>query len=748
MKPKLLIGVITNDCYFRYQSEILNGIIAQAFRCSCNIAVISPLNRFYIPSTKQKITEKEIFQLILSDKFNGFIYDRNIFIDPATQTQIDNICIKSGKPVMLIDANEHSHFETIPVDDRSSFEFLVDHLIDVHGLRKIYCITGPKKIFCSGERLKGYFDSMKKHKIPYNRSWYFYGDFWTSSVVEIAYDILNGNIEKPEAIVCGNDIMAKTLTDFLQHNGINVPEDIAVTGYDGFTNYYSGTTTISSFKRPNFQLGAEALRRLYRIITGKTSGPVANPPYGFIPGNSCGCKPSVDQNEYLSRQEKINNIYEDEMIFSDMLVNLSDCSSLRELFKCLNNYTSLIYSFNRICICLSEKYSCTLEGTYNGTLDLNPDDYVNIAFNKTITSLEDDHSNSFRAADILPYLSKDNKKPVVYYISLLHNNDDFYGYAAVSFGKLPISYSRVYMQWINNLSNALHCLKVKSVLENRISVMENSKYFDSVTGLLNMEGSKKEYPEFVQRNSDASQGYTFIYIEIDNIKNLCLYLQQDNLNDLFRAFADTLRNFRTNKNFLAAVLPGCFCLTSSGAKTADLIYNALKNIIQSSSVYSGKVSFTIGTYKTSEEHDNDNCDILHMIGFASENIIYTNRNDKKNETNYQAKKLYELRDKMRKMPEKSWNLQSIAESMYLSKSYLQKLYRLYFEKSIIEDLIYFRLQKAKKLLTETNKSINEISLECGYSAYTYFAKQFKSVENISPTQYREKYTKTTEDFST
>lgn len=90
-----------------------------------------------------------------------------------------------------------------------------------------------------------------------------------------------------------------------------------------------------------------------------------------------------------------------------------------------------------------------------------------------------------------------------------------------------------------------------------------------------------------------------------------------------------------------------------------------------------------------------------------------------------------------KNPELSWNIKDIASELYLSKSYLQKIYKLYFGKSIIEEMISFRLEKSKELLLKSNMTITDIAKECGYSSYNYFVRQFKAAEKISPTEFRE-----------
>lgn len=268
MSRRILIGAVIADCHIDFQSEILRGIVTQAFKSNCDVAVISPLHDFSVRSV-HKDAERSILDLILSDSIDGIIYDRNTFHDEDICRHIDNLCKRSEKPVMLLDYNDHKSFETTSVDDREAFETITDHLINVHGYKKIYCLTGPRNTFSGEERLAGYKSSMKKHNINIGKDWTEYGDFWTEAPKRLAKRILSGELERPEAIVCGNDVMAISLTKIFMDSGIKVPGDIAVTGYDASLEGYQSSPSITSYSRPNFQLGAESVRRLYRIITGK-----------------------------------------------------------------------------------------------------------------------------------------------------------------------------------------------------------------------------------------------------------------------------------------------------------------------------------------------------------------------------------------------------------------------------------------------------------------------------------------------
>ena len=71
--------------------------------------------------------------------------------------------------------------------------------------------------------------------------------------------------------------------------------------------------------------------------------------------------------------------------------------------------------------------------------------------------------------------------------------------------------------------------------------------------------------------------------------------------------------------------------------------------------------------------------------------------------------LCDLRNNMHDFPEKDRNIDSMSESVNVSRSYLQRMYKSYFGKSIFEELIYYRMEKAKKLLAQTKSSVSEIA---------------------------------------
>ena len=51
-------------------------------------------------------------------------------------------------------------------------------------------------------------------------------------------------------------------------------------------------------------------------------------------------------------------------------------------------------------------------------------------------------------------------------------------------------------------------------------------------------------------------------------------------------------------------------------------------------------------------------------------------------------------------------------------------------------VISLRINHAKLLLSETDQSVTDIALECGYTDFNYFSKQFKKLTHLSPSEFR------------
>lgn len=88
---------------------------------------------------------------------------------------------------------------------------------------------------------------------------------------------------------------------------------------------------------------------------------------------------------------------------------------------------------------------------------------------------------------------------------------------------------------------------------------------------------------------------------------------------------------------------------------------------------------------------------------------------------------------------KKITLDGLSETFSINKFYLERIFKEQFGVSIIGYLTNIRITHAKQLLRFTDKSVEQIGLECGISPLYYFSRMFKQIEGISPSEYRMKW---------
>ena len=82
------------------------------------------------------------------------------------------------------------------------------------------------------------------------------------------------------------------------------------------------------------------------------------------------------------------------------------------------------------------------------------------------------------------------------------------------------------------------------------------------------------------------------------------------------------------------------------------------------------------------------------------------------------------------------SLDDLASRFYINKYYLTRVFKEQYGQSITAYLTSLRITHAKQLLRFTDKTVEEIGLECGLGALHYFSRVFKEVEGVAPSTYR------------
>lgn len=176
----------------------------------------------------------------------------------------------------------------VGVDDVAGADEILRHVVG-HGYHDIGVITGPSNSSASAARAESFVATARAIGLPMPANRRF-----TSYLSEeggrrlILQLIADDNV--PRALVCGADAIASGVIGGLRANGYRVPDDVAVTGYDGVFPAASMLAELTTVSLPRKQIARIAVQQVIRRIEG-VGGPIRDflHPYRLRIGTSCGC---------------------------------------------------------------------------------------------------------------------------------------------------------------------------------------------------------------------------------------------------------------------------------------------------------------------------------------------------------------------------------------------------------------------------------------------------------------------------
>ena len=482
MEKRKAIAVIAADVSNDYMNRICAGISEQSEHLGYDLYIM--LMSFNLDNgTTIQHGEENIYSLINKDTVSGAIILMGNAANPRLMNDVGMKIFSQGIPVVSID-NELDFCECIIAKDEELMEMMTDHFIEHHGCKKIMCLTGFEGMPVSESRLKGYRNSLEKHGMEYDENLVMYGDFWKAAAEKLADDFISGKRTLPDAVVCANDSMAVSLCNALMKGGLNVPDDILVSGYDGSRDAMDNVPSITTIFPENGALGARAVLHLHKIITGEDGDYVNMPSGGLVLAGSCGCSDGIN---YVMKQREsykvITDQYEKYYNNSGMIEVISKARSLDHLLHKLTHYIYLLVDLNIYAICLGKEWDSFENSDETEYLrDGYPEKMEVRMFYK---DREFDFStHEFLSRDIIPDTIRQlYKNPMTYFILPLHFMDRCFGYSLFIFDDLHFTLSQLFALWNRNISIALEFLRVSTKLTAVNRRIISSSIRDTLTGV-------------------------------------------------------------------------------------------------------------------------------------------------------------------------------------------------------------------------------------------------------------------------
>lgn len=146
---------------------------------------------------------------------------------------------------------------------------LTKYLLEA-GHRCIAYIVGNRAVPVSNLRLEGYLAAYRETKYPFSQDWIFVDEVTFDGGYQSTKKILEKF--RPDAILTVNDFMAMGVLKCLKEQGLRVPEDISVAGYDDLLYASLLETPLTTVRQPVEQMCRRAVTMmLEQIKTGQST---------------------------------------------------------------------------------------------------------------------------------------------------------------------------------------------------------------------------------------------------------------------------------------------------------------------------------------------------------------------------------------------------------------------------------------------------------------------------------------------
>jgi len=170
-------------------------------------------------------------------------------------------------PVIFFDrVDENSEKTHVIIDNYKCGYMATQHLIE-QGCKNIALLTANLKRNVYAQRHRGYADALFDARLEYNKNNVLVKDLSEQSGLEAAREILKMN-PLPDGLFCTNDFIAAVCMHELKRNGLRVPEDIAVVGFNNDAISKIVDPPLSTINYPGKDMGEISARNLINHLKG------------------------------------------------------------------------------------------------------------------------------------------------------------------------------------------------------------------------------------------------------------------------------------------------------------------------------------------------------------------------------------------------------------------------------------------------------------------------------------------------
>ena len=247
------------------------------------IGVIIPdISNYFFASIVQGINSyfrKSEFVTSLFETGGGE-YEEDVAINKAFELRMSGLIVFSGKkdlgylkeidstkiPVVVIGSEDYG-INVIDTDNKKGAYLATKHLLSL-GHTRIGVVSGRLESKSRLARLEGYKKALVENEIRYDPALVWEGSASKDFGYDCALAFLNGD-EPPSAVITQNDLVALGVISSAKELGVQIPQQLAVVGYDNTLLATTTTPPLTSVMQPQSEMGEIAADLIEQLVTGK-----------------------------------------------------------------------------------------------------------------------------------------------------------------------------------------------------------------------------------------------------------------------------------------------------------------------------------------------------------------------------------------------------------------------------------------------------------------------------------------------
>lgn len=290
-RRRIKIGLLVSHLEDDFDDAVAEGAMIGAEQCDADLVIFPGryIDGIYADKlrTVYEYQYNTLFDMAAANKFDVLLVligTIGTYLDNEHKAQF--LKKFAGTPVITITAHIDG-YPCIMLDNRTGMKEAIEHLIKVHGCKKIGMVSGPKTSDDALERLDVYKETLEENGIIYDEKRVAYGNFSKFCVDEVG-KLIDDNPEL-DAIVFANDQMAIAGYKAMEERGIRPGKDILVTGFDDDPVAEELNPHLTTVKADPSELGYHAVQEAVNYVVNKA---INNDKISseMVRRNSCGCQ--------------------------------------------------------------------------------------------------------------------------------------------------------------------------------------------------------------------------------------------------------------------------------------------------------------------------------------------------------------------------------------------------------------------------------------------------------------------------